>query len=194
MTDSVKTGIDPTELAALLAALPQDSAGAVIEQLRVKVKAQEADAKRREIVAGVSSILADVAEELVALIPVGKELSVRHVGPTKGDDGKDVPARLVFDVDMGAGLSSLGGTKADGKGRKGPGGIKKMRLDGAELVADSWRAMLDTVNAGLKARGSEPIKVPTSSFNARALLIQASPKIKGLEYVGDMEAVPTETK
>lgn len=191
MSESAKggAGVDLKELESLLARLPQDTAGSVIDQLRLKVAANEAETVRRAIVGGVAKVLELVSEELTKVLPPGKVLTVTHVPASKDDKGQDVPARLGFDVDMGGGLRSLGVARGGNGGSKA-GKSARMKLDGAEVNAGSWRMMLDEVNARLKAKGVEGIKVPQSSFNARELLIRSCAKVKGLEYVGDVDPAP----
>ena len=187
MSDTPKTGgVDMAELAELIGKLPQDSAGSVIEQLRLKVKANEAESARRAIIEGASNVILLMGKELAAVLPVGRALRVVRKEDGKGEKG-EVLLNFVFDVDMGGGLSSMGEAKEPSRKGGSPGGVKRMKLDGAEITSDSWRSMLDTVNERLKAKGAEGIKVPTSSFNAREVLIRACAKVKGLEYLGEAE-------
>ncbi len=188
MSDTPKTGggVDMAELAELIGKLPQDSAGSVIEQLRLKVKANEAESARRAIIEGASNVILAMGKELAAVLPVGRALRIVRKEDGKGEKG-EVLLNFVFDVDMGGGLSSTGEAKEPRKGGS-PGGVKRMKLDGVEITSDSWRSMLDTVNERLKAKGAEGIKVPTSSFNARELLIRSCAKVTGLEYLGEAAA------
>jgi hypothetical protein len=190
MSDSAKSAaaVDLKELESLLARLPQDTAGSVIDQLRLKVAANEAETVRRSIINGVAKVLELVSEELTKVLPPGKVLTVTHVPASKDDKGGDVPARLGFDIDMGGGLRSLGSTKGSGASKSGK--IARMTLDGVTVDAPAWRAMLDEVNTRLKAKGLEGIKVPQSSFNARELLIRSCSKFPGLVYVGDVDPAP----
>lgn len=182
-------GADVAELQRLLAALPQDTAGSVLDQLRHKVAANEAEAKRRKIVGDVGKILEVVGEELVAAVPPGRMVSFTVVAAVMDGDKVKEPARLSFDVDMGGGLRSTGGTKGNGSTRKS-GTSARMTLDGETLTSDSWRSMLDVVNERLKAKDRAQIAVPKTSFNARQTLLAAVPKVPGLVYVGDVTEAP----
>jgi len=173
--------------AALQAADPV-KAESLFGQIAVQLKVAEGEQKRTAVIDGVKLLLEDVSAELVDLIPPGYVLKVSHIGATKDGD-KDVPARLAFSVDFPGGLSTPGSaaTKGGGKARA-TGKLAAVKLDGADIVGPSWRTLLDVLNAALKAAGKVEIKVPSSSFNARALIMGAAAKTPGLVYVGDIDA------
>lgn len=172
--------------AALQAADPV-KAESLYGQLNAVLKVAEGEQKRNAVIDGVKLLLEDVAAELVDLIPAGYVLKVSHIGGTKDGD-KEVPARLAFSVDFPGGLSTPGSAATKTGKARATGKLAKVTLDGADIVGPSWRTLLDALNAALKAAGKTEIKVPSSSFNARALIMGAAAKTPGLVYVGDIDA------
>lgn len=171
--------------AALLKADPT-KAESIFGQIGNILKATEGEAKRKAVVDGVSILLRNVQRELVDLIPAGYTLLVTHHAG-KNDKGEE-ESRLSFEVKFPGGLTTPGSAaKSEGKARA-TGKLAKVTLDGADVVAPSWRSLLDSLNAALKAAGKAEIKVPSSSFNARALIMGAASKTPGLVYVGDVDA------
>jgi hypothetical protein len=188
MLDSIPAPtVTPEVLAAIFAELPQDVAGSFLAQIQAKVASQKVDAKRRNASEAVGKVLSVMEVDLMSALPVDMELTVRHVPASKGADGKEVPARLAYTVET-PGIVTMGRDKATPKGKVPGAKVCRLRLDGVNVDASSWRSALDAVNVVLKGKGREPIPVPTSSFNARVHLMGKVSKVTGLEYLGEVEA------